>query len=356
VPEPVRLPSLLERLSLRFRLGPFPVVVEPTFWLLSLFLASGLSWLSLAWAAIVFASVLVHELGHAVAARRFGSPASIRLYALGGLTSYRQLPSRKQRILVSLAGPGAGFVLGLLVLALHLLLPPARPWALSVTVRALLWVNFGWGVVNLLPVPPLDGGQVFAESVGPKHKLLAAQVGAVVGTLAAVEGLRRLGTFAAVMFGYLAFRSFATWLRLAAERRIQRQLARAREAMWEDALANDQVGAAHRGALRETMLSLREPAPSPSPPPLPEDERDPVLLARVFEELGSPGLAAERALDAYRRHPSDAGALLALRLLLAAGRRPEAEALGARVRWSDEAARAEAAAMLENTSPTHLRG
>lgn len=355
--EPAPAFPLMERLSLRFRLGPFPVVVEPTFWLLSI-VAFGGSWLSLAWAAVVFASVLVHELGHALAARRFGSSASIRLYALGGLTFHEHLPSRKQRILVSLAGPGAGFVLGILAFAAQRSLSPGLPYPVAFTVAALVAVNIGWGLVNLLPVPPLDGGNVFAESVGPRRKLLAAQVGAVVGTLAAVEGLRRWGVFAALMFGFLAFRCFVTWFRLAAERRLQRQLARARDAMWEEALESNQVGEAHRAALRETMHSLKAPPPSPAqePPQGSEDERDPALLARVFEELGAPGLAAERALDAYRREPSDAAALLAVRLLVAAGRRPEAEALVAGVRWSAEAARAEAAGLLEEGSPTRSRG
>ena len=343
-------------LTLRFRVGPFPVTVEPTFWLLTL-VAFRADWTAVAWAAVSFVSVLVHELGHAITARRYGSEqVSIRLYGLGGLTFHDHLPRRRQRIFVSLAGPGAGFLLGLLALAAALLLPPLPPGpvaaAVSFTINALLWVNFVWGLVNLLPVPPLDGGHVFAEAVGPKHALLAAQVGAVVGLVAAVEGLRRWGLFAAVMFGFLSFRCFAAWWRIWAERRLQRQLQRARETLWEDALAEDQVGEAHRAAFRETMRSLREPPRAPEPEPDADAERDPALMARVFEELGVPGRAADRALEAYRRDPSDASALQAVRLLVAAGRRPEAEALVARARWSAEATRSEAAELLRSPSPT----
>lgn len=352
---PPSLPTPRMPLSVGFRLGPFPVVVEPTFLLIPLIAFRG-SWLVLAWTAVVFASVLVHELGHALAARRFGAGASIRLYGLGGLTYHTALPRRRQRILVSLAGPGAGFLLGLLALAVHLLLPAARPPAVAFVIRALLYANFFWGVVNLLPVPPLDGGHVFEEAVGPRRKLLAIQVGAAVGALAAAEGFRRWGWLPALMFAFLSLRCLAGWIRLAAERRIGRQLTNLRERMWEQALTSDDVGVAHRGALRETMRELRESSFQQPVLPEPDQDRDPALLARIFEELGVPGRAADHALDAHRRDPSDASALQAVRLLLAAGRRPEAEALVTRTRWSVEATGAEALAMLQSPSPTRSRG
>src|SRR4051812_28631054 len=128
-------------LSLRFRLGPFPVSVEPWFFFLPLIAFRRTGWSVLAWAAVVFASVLVHELGHALAARHVGAGASIRLYGLGGLTYHSPLSTARQRILVALAGPGAGFLFGLLALAPYLLLPP------SFVVSALLYVNFFWGAV-----------------------------------------------------------------------------------------------------------------------------------------------------------------------------------------------------------------
>lgn len=338
--------------SLRFRVGPFPVVVEPTFWLVALVLA-GFQWLAPAWAAVLFVSVLVHELGHAMAARRYGSWASIRLYGLGGLTTHQQLPDRRHRIFVAVAGPLAGFALGLLVLAVDLLLPGDRPMAVAFTLRALLFTNFLWGVVNLLPIPPLDGGHVFEEAVGPRRKLLAAQVGTVVGAMAMVEAIRRWGPLSGLMFGYLSLRCGMTWLRIAGERRIQRQLKQAREKLWEDALANDEVGEPHRAALRETMLHLRQPPAAPAPEP--EAERDHALLARIFGELGSASRAADHALEAHRKEPSDGNALQAVQLLLEAGRRAEAEALVSTARWSTEIARAEASALLSR-APARSRG
>jgi len=333
-------------LSLRFRLGPFPVSVEPWFFFVPLIAFRESAWRALAWVAVVFVSILFHELGHALAARSFGAGASIRLYGLGGLTYHSALPTARRRILVSLAGPGAGFLLGLLALAPYLLLPP------TFIVRALLYVSFFWGAVNLLPVPPLDGGHVLEELLGPRRKGLALQVGAVVSAAAAVAGFLLWSWVAGVMFALLSLGSVAGWIRLAAEQRIQRQLTRLRERMWEQALEPDDMGEAHRDALQETMRELHDASRQQPVLPEPDQDRDPALLARIFEELGVPGRAADHAVDAHRSDPSDATALQAVRLLLAAGRRPEAEALVTRTRWSSPATRAEAVALLQSPSPT----
>jgi Zn-dependent protease len=354
----IPLPAEPAPYSLRFRLGPFPVAVDPTFWFVALFPVLT-EMLRPSWVPVLFGSILVHELGHALAARRFGSPASIRIYLLGGLTTFHQLPDRRQRILVALAGPVAGFALGLLTLAAYLPLSPARGTSMEFTLHALLWLNFGWGVVNLLPVPPLDGGQMFAEAVGPRRTLLAAQVGAVVGAVAMLEALRRWGVFAAVMFGYLAYHSALAWLRLAREQRLRGQLKQARETLWEDALGAGEVGEAHRAVLRETMQQLRQPPPTPAVPAAPtvpaapaapaydpDVERDHALLAQIFGGLGATSRAADHALEAHRREPSDGIALHAVQLLIEAGRRLEAEKLVARARWSAASTRAKAEALL----------
>jgi Zn-dependent protease len=334
-------------LTWRFRLGPFPVAVDPSFWLLGLMalsfgsLAAGLMLI-----AVMFASVLVHELGHALMAHRYGSPASIRLYALGGLTFHQPLPRRTQRIAVSLAGPFAGFALGLVALAAYLVLPAQRPPLLGTFLSQMLWVNFGWGAINLLPVPPLDGGNVFAEAVGPRRKLLAAQVGTIVGALAAVELGRRFGLFAAVMFGYFSVRCALTWFRLVAERRLREQMEQAREQLWEDALAQDNLSEPNRRLIQDTLAQLQRRDAPPAAPA--QDERDPALLARIFEEMGQPARALPHALEALEREPTDPHALTAVRLLGAAGRRGEAEALLRRFAWSSEGARQQARQALES--------
>ena len=106
--------------DLNFVLFGFPVRVHPFFWVISLLL--GISGdpkpeLVLIWVAAVFVSILVHELGHAFAIRRYGGQAWITLYGMGGLASSNEANrTPKAQILISAAGPAAGFVLAAAVL------------------------------------------------------------------------------------------------------------------------------------------------------------------------------------------------------------------------------------------------
>ena len=178
--EPERTPY-----DLRFRVLGFPVRVHPWFWIGTVLFGSnvlqafGLEYLA-AWVAVVFASILVHELGHALAYRWFGADADIVLYAFGGLAiGSHVIAGRGRRILVSLAGPFAGFAFAGLVYASNQAAPWAmvrsmgQPWPRMPTVLdflydSLMFVNVAWGAINLLPVFPLDGGQVSRELCGKK--------------------------------------------------------------------------------------------------------------------------------------------------------------------------------------------
>src|SRR5207253_5525130 len=87
-------------------------------------LKDGLEYLAI-WVACVFVSILVHEMGHVIAARAFGVWGQIVLYGFGGLAiPAGQMRHRWQHILVCLAGPVAGFLLlGLVVSCLPALAP-----------------------------------------------------------------------------------------------------------------------------------------------------------------------------------------------------------------------------------------
>ncbi len=108
---------------------------------------------------VIVVSILVHELGHAVVARSLGlGPVSIVLHGFGGLTAFSKRPGHGQGVLVGLAGPLAGMALGLLALLLD---PgPAHGMLVSNAVGWLILVNIFWSLFNLLPMYPLDGGQV----------------------------------------------------------------------------------------------------------------------------------------------------------------------------------------------------
>jgi Zn-dependent protease len=153
--------------ALSFRLGKIPVRVLPSFFLTTLFW--GLTGTNLVvlmgWVAVVFASVLVHELGHAAVGLSFGLSPSIDLHGMGGTTSWsspRDLTAGR-RIAISLAGPAAGFSLAALVR--YGLGPNAFPDTLvwNSIYDSLLFVNFTWGILNLLPMLPLDGGNVLTQ-------------------------------------------------------------------------------------------------------------------------------------------------------------------------------------------------
>ncbi|KAG1648276.1 (R)-citramalate synthase [Nymphon striatum] len=143
------------------------VVVEPFFFVVIALLgfnAGSVARIAV-WAFVVFVSVMWHELGHAFAARRLGSKPRITLHGFGGLTHWQppQHPTRWNLISVAVAGPLAGMVLGLAVWGGSQYLEPFADTDVRFFVQAMIWVNLGWGMLNLLPVLPLDGGHVMRE-------------------------------------------------------------------------------------------------------------------------------------------------------------------------------------------------
>lgn len=164
------------------------------------------------WIVVVFVSVVIHELGHALAGRLFGLTPQIHLYGMGGLTSWsatREIgPAR--RIAISLAGPFAGFAVGAIAIVGYLatggvLDPRLLPPLLSL----ILWVNIAWGILNLLPILPLDGGNVVRSTIelitrrpGDRPaQVLSVVVAALVAVLALRFG-QIWSAFLAIWFGY----------------------------------------------------------------------------------------------------------------------------------------------------------
>lgn len=232
------------RYDLRFSIAGIPVTVHPLFWLITLLLGStGDLLLIPIWILVIFVSILIHELGHALAFRRYGQQSRIVLHFAGGLTipepvywgtGYANVGlSPNQHIFISLAGPGAGFIFATLIIVLvtvmggsvittrlfgFIPLPlnallPFGGRILSVMISMLLWVNVFWGLINLVPVYPLDGGSVTrniliqADPIDGVRKSLWISV--IAGALVALAGfifLRSL--FMALLFGLLAFQSY----------------------------------------------------------------------------------------------------------------------------------------------------
>lgn len=187
------------RSGLRFPLFGFPVRIHPSFLLIALFIGVGSPGVSfttsLVWTLVVLVSVLVHELGHAFAARGFGAAPTIDLYAMGGVTAFVPPRSmgRARSIWVTLAGPLAGFALGGFVLsvagAFGVNHPTVRLYSdASVAehvVSVSIYVNIVWGFVNLLPMMPLDGGNIM-RNVIPGTPEQRARVAAGISIVIAI--------------------------------------------------------------------------------------------------------------------------------------------------------------------------
>jgi Zn-dependent protease len=119
----------------------------------------------LAFAVLLYLSVLLHEASHALMAKRYGLPVkSITLHFLGGVTEIEGEPDTPGREFgISVVGPLTSIAVGLLAIPL-LVLAPDRS-LLEMAARAMLWANLLVGVLNLVPGLPLDGGRVLRAAV-----------------------------------------------------------------------------------------------------------------------------------------------------------------------------------------------
>lgn len=236
--------------DLHFRLFDFPVRVHPFFWLISLVMAlrgEAVPPLEVVtWISAVFVSILVHELGHAFLQRRYGGQPRIVLHGMGGLAICNDCDrSTRSQILISFAGPLAGFVLAA-ALALVLVIAGHEPglyleggvspaqsnpvglkvvgfwliWesfaspAVNDLLRQLFFINIMWGLVNLLPIYPLDGGQISREVCqlsDPRGGLiLSLRISMIAAVGMAIYGLSGGDLFLTILFGYLAYSSYKT--------------------------------------------------------------------------------------------------------------------------------------------------
>jgi Zn-dependent protease len=164
--------------------------------------AYGLGLLS---ALLLFASILLHEFGHAIVARRHGVEIEeIDLWLLGGVARMSGYPKTAvDELRFALAGPGVTLAIVLLLALVAFALPASAPSALTALVSYQLFVNAAILAFNLLPAFPLDGGRV-ARALIWRHNhdllratTLAASIGRGLGY--AMVGL---GVFAALAGGF----------------------------------------------------------------------------------------------------------------------------------------------------------
>jgi stage IV sporulation protein FB len=232
--------------DLRFRLLGIPVRVHPLFWVVM----AVLGWqdrnlpMVAVWVACGLVSILVHEYGHGLMSRVFGSTPSIVLWAMGGLCySQTERQSLGQRLAVVLSGPAAGLALYVVVMVVtsaiygltaaeHLSVSEAVlyirpqledflsarqkfPGELSFeTYGFLVQINLLWSLFNLLPIWPLDGGQatqillsLYDRSRGPRWGHIISLL--VAGSLAIMSLAQGTDNFFRALFlGYFAMINF----------------------------------------------------------------------------------------------------------------------------------------------------
>ncbi len=178
----------------------------------------------LALVGIVFGSVVLHELGHALVARGSGIPAKgIILLPIGGITILDEahavpdnpLDAWKRDIRIAVAGPLVNlFIAGLSALVLLAVVPgislSARPLLYSgALLRSIVWANLYLGLFNLLPAYPMDGGRVLRALFMRRGDMVlatqrAVRIGHVFSIMFMMVGIL-MGNWWLVMVGLFIF-------------------------------------------------------------------------------------------------------------------------------------------------------
>jgi len=196
--------------DLRFTIFGIRVRVNILFWVIALLFAwdigrgdqRGL----LVGLFVVFISILGHELGHALVSKKYGGcPREIVLHIMGGhAISERQLP-RNKRLLGIAAGPGFNLALALIAFLIY---PYVQGTNLAKISQFTFWVNLVWGVFNLAPVLPLDGGmlvETFLEGQVSNPSYRALRVSVYAGIVCAILALWAGFVFGTMIYGMMAY-------------------------------------------------------------------------------------------------------------------------------------------------------
>jgi Zn-dependent protease len=218
--------------DVNFRFLDFRIRIHPFFWLLSLLIFANYSigslreWLLELFARIcaLFLSILVHELGHALVFRYiFSVESSITLHGFGGVTVPHSPPRRYYgvegllcNVLLYAAGCLSGFILAAITFGLFVTIPTQINFGLLSLVQTFLQVtaiiSIVWGIFNLLPIHPLDGGQIsreiflfFSPRRGLANSLAISLVTAGIAIwFCATNSL----LFGVIVIGFLAYQNY----------------------------------------------------------------------------------------------------------------------------------------------------
>jgi stage IV sporulation protein FB len=226
--------------DLHFNLFGYPVRIHPWFWLSALLLSGLGNPVGVAmWVVAMVLCILLHELGHTVVMRAYGYHPSIVLYSFGGLAIPHPGPSGVRRpgpwgdMLIAFAGPASGFLLAaVLALGLYLVgyevtifeptwrdvVPevfiPKHPY-LHVFLNLVFQITVMWGLLNLLPIYPLDGGQIAQQIfvlTNPQDAIRQSLLLSVIvgGMMAAIAFMQLHSPYLGLLFIWLTYSNFTT--------------------------------------------------------------------------------------------------------------------------------------------------
>lgn len=316
---------------MEFRLGTIPIRVRAQFLFMALLL--GLAEhdpMKLAiWVTLVAISVTIHELGHALVGKAFGLAPSIELHGMGGHTIFGEARAHVgtlKSIAISLAGPFAGFLFAGVLIAVRVAgFHPSHPLAQH-ALSLFFFINIGWGVFNLLPMLPLDGGNVMRSILGGIVRERGDKIARVVSIVVAV-GLGALAVRGSQWWIlYLAvLYAFQNWKALgqAGQIRIDQSLAEAIEkgyaaldrkdnkeaiALLAPALGTDASGELRQVGLRIYVVALLRDGQWPGAMEVIERERNVIgnedlsRYAQAMREIGR-SEDAER-IDGFVKAPA----------------------------------------------------
>ncbi|MET0390906.1 MAG: hypothetical protein ABW321_33340, partial [Polyangiales bacterium] len=263
-----------------FTFRGIPVFVSPMYFLLLLMFGYRQPLQGVILAVCITLSLLVHEFGHALVARRLRHDPSIMLHGFGGLTSRSRTGRDVEEAAIVAMGPAAGLALGLVVYGVFQVLMQMG-WLTQLAasvVHTLLWTCFVWNFLNLLPLWPLDGGQLLKLGMG---RFLTASTAArvthgislVVIIPLGIYCLQTSAIFSLVILVMLGFQNVQA---------MQGRSAESHDAPRSSPLATelvDKAAAAHQQGEYKEAARLAHQARA-------QEGVSPALMERVWEILG----------------------------------------------------------------------
>lgn len=161
---------------------------------------------------VAFASVLLHELGHAVTARRLGVPVvGIELHFFGGAAKMVGQPkTANDEVLIAAAGPAVSFALGVAGLALAAVTGGLGLGSATMLLQYIGWINVIIGVFNLVPALPMDGGRILRALLTRKVSFerateISVRIARGVALALGITGLVTLQLYLVLLAAFLWF-------------------------------------------------------------------------------------------------------------------------------------------------------